>query len=442
MTAVVGILNTGAVAIAADSAVTVTGPTGQKIYNTGNKIFQLSKKHPIGIAIYGSGSLMVTPWEVIIKSFRKNLGDGKFGTVIEYRDSFLEFLRTSNYFTTGIGSAIILRDTIIKVLNGLGAVIEQRISSLFPNVTIAALTAVQKQQIHNVSKTIVNDKISQLVSLNDNLGDFGSLTELEFINEVNTTLAVVDPTLSVESVWGRHPVNTLGLADVDLLDLIKSCLYQYFKKDDFVLSSYTGLVFVGYGDDEIYPQSHCIEASEVLGTRIRWRMHSNISINESLRANIIPFAQSDVILTMLNGLAPKLENQISVIMRDLMNQFTKEVSDIVRPAIPSLAKQLDAFNVETLITEFSNNLNALKRSYFVTPTLDAVTLFSKEDLAEMAESLVYLTYLQKRMTLDPETVSKPVDVAVISKNDGFVWIKRKYYFEQALNPHFLRNYFE
>lgn len=33
-----------------------------------------------------------------------------------------------------------------------------------------------------------------------------------------------------------------------------------------------------------------------------------------------------------------------------------------------------------------------------------------------------------------------VDVAVISKKDGFVWIKRKHYFNSELNPQFFRRY--
>ena len=49
MTAVVGILNKQAVAIAADSAVTVTGANGRKIFNRANKVFALSKLHPSGI---------------------------------------------------------------------------------------------------------------------------------------------------------------------------------------------------------------------------------------------------------------------------------------------------------------------------------------------------------------------------------------------------------
>jgi len=40
-----------------------------------------------------------------------------------------------------------------------------------------------------------------------------------------------------------------------------------------------------------------------------------------------------------------------------------------------------------------------------------------------------------------ETVGGPIDVAVISKGDGFVWIKRKHYFRPELNHCFFRNYF-
>jgi hypothetical protein len=44
--------------------------------------------------------------------------------------------------------------------------------------------------------------------------------------------------------------------------------------------------------------------------------------------------------------------------------------------------------------------------------------------------------------MDPETVGGPIDVAVISKGDGFVWIKRKHYFVPELNHHFFANYFK
>ena len=59
----------------------------------------------------------------------------------------------------------------------------------------------------------------------------------------------------------------------------------------------------------------------------------------------------------------------------------------------------------------------------------------------MAESLVNLASFKQRVTLDDETVGGPIDVAVISKGDGFIWIKRKHYFKPELNLGFIENYF-
>ena len=54
MTAEIVIMNKLRVALAADSAVTVQTQTGQKIYNTVNKLFTLSKYEPVGIMVFGS----------------------------------------------------------------------------------------------------------------------------------------------------------------------------------------------------------------------------------------------------------------------------------------------------------------------------------------------------------------------------------------------------
>lgn len=59
----------------------------------------------------------------------------------------------------------------------------------------------------------------------------------------------------------------------------------------------------------------------------------------------------------------------------------------------------------------------------------------------LAESLVSLTSIKRRVSTEPESVGGPIDVAVISKGDGFIWIKRKHYFRKELNPAFFANYF-
>jgi hypothetical protein len=66
----------------------------------------------------------------------------------------------------------------------------------------------------------------------------------------------------------------------------------------------------------------------------------------------------------------------------------------------------------------------------------------KAELAQMTESLVSLTSMKRRVSLESESVGGPVDVAIITKSEGFIWIRRKHYFEEQLNPAFMRRHFE
>ncbi len=64
MSAETAIMNKEAIAIAADSAVTLREG---KIFTSANKIFSLSKYHPVGVMIYGNATFMGIPWETMIK---------------------------------------------------------------------------------------------------------------------------------------------------------------------------------------------------------------------------------------------------------------------------------------------------------------------------------------------------------------------------------------
>ena len=62
----------------------------------------------------------------------------------------------------------------------------------------------------------------------------------------------------------------------------------------------------------------------------------------------------------------------------------------------------------------------------------------KEEMAALAEALVDTTSLRRKMDSQLETVGGPIDVAIISKSDGFVWIKRKHYFDLELNKDYVQ----
>jgi hypothetical protein len=107
---------------------------------------------------------------------------------------------------------------------------------------------------------------------------------------------------------------------------------------------------------------------------------------------------------------------------------------------PEVSAQIRGIDIQEIVNEYKIKNNETKNNDYIFPLLNAVNSLSKEDLSEMAESLIYLTYLKRRITFAEESVGGPVDVAIISKGDGFIWVKRKHYFKPELNQYFFQNY--
>ena len=62
-----------------------------------------------------------------------------------------------------------------------------------------------------------------------------------------------------------------------------------------------------------------------------------------------------------------------------------------------------------------------------------------EEMSELAETLVMLESLKEKVTSRTQSVGGPIDVAVITKAEGLVWIKRKLFFDPEINQrYFLR----
>ncbi len=57
-----------------------------------------------------------------------------------------------------------------------------------------------------------------------------------------------------------------------------------------------------------------------------------------------------------------------------------------------------------------------------------------QDAIDLADFLVDLTIKFSRFMPGAPTVGGPIEIAAISKHEGFRWIKRKYYFDRELNP--------
>lgn len=421
MTAVVGILNKQGVALAADSAVTVTG-RNKKIYNTANKLFSISKYHPVAVMVYNSASLVSTPWETIIKMYRSQLKDKSFDTVVNYRDDFIEYLRTNNYFTTPEKQM----NAFIKFVGG-------HLRELKENIVDSISTPDITSDNYNA---VVNEKAAQILDE----------TILTYGEEPATTIDFKDYTFErfIEYSNVIDDVVKLIFTHVSLEDevilKIKRLFYNFIIGPR-IQGTYSGLVFAGFGDNEIYPSISSLLTENVVDNRLRYVQQNPINISDDYVAEVVPYAQTDVINLFLKGIDQSIEDLYLETFLKSQKKILNGLADKVKDFSSELATIIRNYDTSQIVKDLRNEADKIKLDKQINPTLQTVAILSKEDLAEMAESLIYLTYLKRRISSDEESVGGPIDVAIISKGDGFIWKKRKHYFEEHLNKNFFTNYF-
>lgn len=410
MTALVGVLNKHAVAIAADSAVTM-GNT-HKVVNSANKIFTLSKYHPVAIMTYNDASFMGVPWDIIIKEYRRDLKDKSFPRLKDYMDDFVDYLHRRHFFCD--------EDTQKFYLN---------ISlNVFYDLCCKEICKEKNIRIDSLTSDLIEEKLNRCLSSNSKLekcDEFKSYTLNDFLAYIG------DPKKYIE----KKIIQDHGL-------LMESFFHYFTTK--LLNPFYTGLVFVGYGEEEIYPSLFSLDISMGIDNRLKYAFKDKAEITEhGSGAVIIPFAQIDVTQTIIRGINPSFQNIIYNVISKSLRAFSKKITDIIdsKPGNEDISNAIKKLPLESNIRNITSDIEKEMKKSYTDPLLSTVINLDKEDMANMAESFISLTSLVRRMQPDEETVGGPVDVAVISKGDGFIWIRRKHYFDSSLNTHFFNNYF-
>lgn len=430
MTAEIGILNKTSVALAADSAVTVQQPKGQKIYNSANKLFALSKYHPVGIMLFGSASFMGIPWETIIKVYRLRLKEKSFRTLKEYADDFIGFVERS-------GGSIVpekQQDEYIKTHIWMYFnLIKEEIKKALEQ-TANKQASVSESKVIDLAKEIIHQQSAQI----DKYDFLKSVSE----EKKNIFLSKHDAVIKeiIKAVFEKLPIDS-----AEHEELKKVAMGLFFRNGNFPKST-SGVVVAGFGDDDLFPsiysyQFECI-ADNILKCIEEKQKSGAIDFNNG--ALIVPFAQSEMVHTFIEGIDPSLVQFSISYLSEVFNKYP----DSLLEQIP-LKEGVDKKEVseklkgisQAILKDFIEKNQQYRQEVHVSPIVNVVSILPKDELASMAEALVNLTSFKRRITMDAETVGGPIDVAVISKGDGFVWIKRKHYFKPELNPHFIKNYF-
>jgi hypothetical protein len=436
MTAEIAILNKAAVALAADSAVSiVTSGRETKIYNT-NKLFMLSKYRPVGMMVYGSAELMGIPWETIIKSYRKDaLKETTFKTLREYSDHFLTYLNNNRFLFPEKEQ----EDYVYGVTLGSCFEIKKMIDRKVEEATHKGVT-VPASAIERINSQTIKE-IFDFMSARPLLPTLPATFEKDILSKY---IAIIDQ--AVDDVFKRQKLSAAARKQLRRISVGLFVRDTFGVRDpsgnELILSS--GIVIAGFGDDELYPSVFSYQIEGVINDTLKYREGRGASINTNQPAALIAFAQQEMVLGFMTGVAPEYRDMLSEYLGKLFDKYPEEIaknlSHLTSKQKAKLVAKLKAVG-GNLASTFNSNLDDWAQAKNVNPILNTVSVLPIDELASMAESLVNLTSFKRRVTLVAETVGGPIDVAVISRGDGFIWIKRKHYFEAAENPHFLKNYF-
>jgi hypothetical protein len=421
MTCEVAVLNRMAVALAADSAVTFTSFVGgeqQRTYASGaNKIFQLSKSAPVGVMLFNNAALQELPWELIVKTFRAEAGTKRNDKLAEYATALEEFVRghaalfpvahREKHFRQQAARAF------LKVLGKAQAVkpVLQR-SAPFDELQAAMLEFMQAETALNAA-TPLSAHFTEANLADAKAGHSGWLAQ-----QISDYLQT-DPT-------NQH---LAAVIQVDaFVDMVIESLYRFYQWH--FNSDFSGIVVAGYGEKEYLPSFvevryygfllDCLIVDEV----------SRKAIDHDTDALIEAFAKKSMVETFLSGFAPEVWSTVTGLFRVHAGNLLSILNltgDAATAAPAALAQAQAAFSQAWTTQAWQTHYAPLNA---------VISGLPPSEMAELAETLVMLESLKEKVTQRTQSVGGPVDVAVITRSEGLVWIKRKHYFSAELNPRY------
>ena len=135
-------------------------------------------------------------------------------------------------------------------------------------------------------------------------------------------------------------------------------------------------------------------------------------------------------------------------LSDLSNELPSQIKNSVdsiddKLFVPGKKEEVRA-QINIITANVLKHVVEVAVNDYMRPIIDSVATLPIEELALLAESMINITFLRRKVALDRNigTVGGPIDVAIISKGDGFIWLKRKHYFERKYNPQYFYSHFD
>jgi hypothetical protein len=409
MTSEIAVMNQRAVALAADSAVTLIDGGTVVVRNEQRKLFNLVTGAPVGIMFFGLADMLGHPWDHLIEHFNKKRGQGERAHLRDYAVAFTGMLDNLTEFFPPERQKDDYRRLFASVLRHIFAYaqfLRDSGDAAFAESSDVQLLEYAIERIWQEYQSADGQPRRDLPCFPPGFGKkipqrYGALID-ELINYG----------------FGQFPLSKQAVQR--LKDIAVFCVVK-----DLFLEDVTGLVFAGFGKDDRYPSVVTYYVSAMVDGIVKRSEVSVDAIDNEVRSKLRVFADSEVTHAFLRGIDFNLERRLYGGFRMLLHGVVDEVIAAM-PNVPESAKaelrsRFQNDFVPRYFDAFRGMIGQYQQHVFINPVLRVLEIAARTELAETARALVELNVFKKRIMAQKETVGGAIDVALISRDGGFQW---------------------
>lgn len=412
MTSEIAVMNQRAVALAADSAVTLIDGGTVVVRNDQRKLFNLVPGQPVGVMFFGLADMMGHPWDNLIEHFQKKGPRGAPAHVGGYAAAFTGMLDNLTEFFPADRQREDYRRLFASVLRHIFAYASflRETGEEFASTSDAGLLEHAIERVWNEYQFANGQPRRDLPCFPVGFGKKIPTHYGPFIDDL------------IGYGFGQFQLSKTAIQH--LKEIAVFCVVK-----DLFLEDVTGLVFAGFGKDDLYPSVVTYYVSAMVDGIVKRSEVSTDAISNEVRSRLRVFADSEVTHAFLRGIDFGLERRLyggfymlmHGIVDEVVSAMPPSVSDVTRNEIRSRFHNED---VPRYFEAFRGMMGQYQQAAFINPVLRVLEIAAKTELAETARALVELNVFKKRIMAQKETVGGAIDVALITR-DGFQWYSKQ-----------------
>ena len=216
-------------------------------------------------------------------------------------------------------------------------------------------------------------------------------------------------------------------------DIVKDFLDFVPKQDFFFINSLltewkykTELVFAGYGKEQKYPQLIYVPINGVSEGGLNYKSEEMkiINITDEHPSDIQYFGQTDITATLTEDLIENDDNQN--LCEGILNIFIDKREELKMLGLVDDSELSIPDCYGAIESAFNIRHRQMRQKWY-----EAVKNYSLQEMASLAETLIKATELHRSITNQLESVGGLVDLAIITREDGFQWLNRKSWYEPS-----------